>query len=156
MLDVAAGAGRHSRFLTDLGHTVTAIDVDASLLAQSGAAEIVCADLEQSGVLLAGRRFDGVIVTNYLHRPLFAQIAAWLGEHGVLIYETFARGQAAFGRPTNPDFLLEPGELLSAFAQLQVVAFEQGIDEGPPQRAVQRLCAVRHSRALPISGFTSP
>ena len=159
VLDVAAGSGRHVRFLMARGHHVTAIDRDAAALQLTGASHLICADLEQGAPPLAQYRFDGVIATNYLHRALLPQIGAWVGEGGVLIYETFMIGQAEFGKPSNADFLLKPNELLGAFAQLQVVAFEQGIDADAKPRVVQRLCAVRRSKVQPLSalsGFTGP
>ncbi len=155
VLDVAAGHGRHSRFLAALGHHVTALDRDAEALAQCGAAQTLCCDLEHDDAPLAGQHFDAVLVTNYLHRPLFRAIAAWLGADGVLIYETFALGQESFGRPQNRDFLLAPGELLRAFSQFQVVAYEHGIDRRGDTRCVERLCAVRREPAQELSGFTA-
>lgn len=88
----------------------------------------------------SGQRFGGVVVTNYLHRPLFAPLAASLADDGVLIYETFMVGNERYGKPSNPDFLLRPGELLQAFGALTVVAFEQGTIE---KAVVQRICAIR-------------
>jgi len=97
-------------------------------------------DLESQPWPFPPGRFDGVVVTNYLHRPLFQDLAGALKEGGVLVYETFMRGQERLGRPSNPAFLLEPGELLTAFGGLQVIAFEQGL---LASRVVQRLCAIR-------------
>ena len=152
VLDVAAGRGRHARFFLDRGHRVTAVDRDAALLADFPAGiETIAADLEDGSPWpLAGRRFDAVIVINYLHRPLFPALLAALAPGGVLIYETFGRGNERFGRPAHPDFLLEPAELLVAFGQdLQVVAYECGRVEAEAHRprpaVVQRLCAVRPS-----------
>jgi SAM-dependent methyltransferase len=155
VLDVAAGSGRHSRFLASLGHHVTAIDRDAEALAKSGASRTLCCDLEQGIAPLRGETFDAVLVTNYLHRPLFGALAAWLADDGVLIYETFALGQESFGRPQKRDFLLTPGELLRAFSQFQVVAYEHGIDRRGQARCVERLCAVRRESAQELSGFTA-
>ena len=155
VLDVAAGSGRHSRYLTQLGHQVTALDRDASALALSGAGRTLCSDLENAEAPLQHETFDAVLVTNYLHRPLFGQIAAWLAEEGVLIYETFAVGQESFGRPQNRDFLLTPGELLRAFPQFQVVAYEHGIDRRGQSRCIERICAVRRAPAQELSGFTA-
>ena len=86
-----------------------------------------------------------MVVANYLHRPLFAALAAALDEGGVLIYETFMTGNEKFGRPSNPAFLLRPGELLQAFPGLATVAFEQGTVERPKPAVIQRLCAVRRN-----------
>ena len=90
-----------------------------------------------------GRRFCGIVVTNYLHRPLFPHLAASLAEGGVLIYETFMLGNEKYGRPSNPEFLLRPGELLEAFKDLCVIAFEQGYAERPKPAVVQRVCVQR-------------
>ena len=83
------------------------------------------------------------MVTNYLHRPLFPRLVDSLDEGGVLIYETFMAGNERYGRPSNPDFLLRPGELLEAFGTLTVVAFEQGTVERPKKAALQRICVIR-------------
>jgi SAM-dependent methyltransferase len=99
-------------------------------------------DLETDDRWPLGDDYDGIIVTNYLHRPLLPAIARALAPGGVLIYETFARGNERFGRPRNPDFLLRPGELLEAFTTLTVVAFEQGEVSVPRPAVIQRLAAV--------------
>ncbi len=150
VLDLACGGGRHVRLLADAGFAVTAVDRDATALAAVAAlgtpATLLQADLEGAPWPLAGRRFDGIVVTNYLWRPLLPHIAAALAEGGVLLYETFARGQESIGRPSRPEFLLAPGELLAAFAGLRVVAFEDGFEQppaAPAPRFVQRLAAVR-------------
>ncbi len=148
VLDVASGTGRHSRWFESLGHRVTAVDRDADALAASGASETVVGDLEAGegpgrGWPFSDRRFDAVVVTNYLHRPLFPSLIDALAPHGVLIYETFAAGNGRFGRPRNPDFLLEPGELLRHCASLAVVAFEDGLIASPGRASIQRICAVR-------------
>ena len=102
------------------------------------------ADLEKGNPWpFAGQRFAAIVVTNYLHRPLFPHLAAALEEGGVLIYETFMIGNEKFGRPSNPEFLLRPGELLEAFAELDVAGFEQGRVERPKPAMIQRLCALR-------------
>lgn len=142
VLDVACGSGRHVRWLAGQGFAVTGIDRDAAATEPLRAvAEIVVADLEAAPWPLPGRRFDAVIVTNYLWRPLWPALRAALDEGGVLVYETFALGQHLIGRPSRPDFLLQPGELLRVFDGLQVVAFEDGL-ETDPLRRVQRLVAV--------------
>jgi SAM-dependent methyltransferase len=151
VLDLACGYGRHARLLEAGGWRVTAVDRDtAALAALAGRAgiETLAADLEAGPWPLAGRRFDAIVVTNYLHRPLFPVLADALAEGGVLLYETFMQGNARFGRPSNPDFLLRPGELLEAFGgRLAVVAFEQGEVARPKPAVVQRLCAVRTGEA---------
>jgi len=147
VLDLACGRGRHARHLAALGYAVTAVDRDAGALASLEGVRGVhtlCADLEAGPWPLAQRRFAGIVVTHYLHRPLFPRLLEALDAGGVLIYETFARGNEHYGRPSNPDYLLRPGELLEAFGSLlTVVGFEQGRVTAPKQAVVQRLCAVR-------------
>ena len=145
VLDVASGRGRHARWFEAAGHRVTALDRDAVALAGCGAFETIACDLESEPVTwpLAGRTFAAVIVTNYLHRPLFPSLLASLAPGGVLLYETFAAGNEVFGRPRNPAFLLEPGELLERCRDLQVVAYEDGLVASPGPASIQRICAVR-------------
>lgn len=104
--------------------------------------EAVCADIENGPWPFAGRSFDGVIVTNYLWRALLPTIVASVAPGGVLIYETFAQGNETVGRPSRPDFLLRPGELLAACAPLRIVAYEDGFLPAP-ERFVQRIAAMR-------------
>jgi len=154
VLDLACGSGRHARLLADLGYHVVAVDRDPQALAGlTGQARITAqlADLEQGAWPYEGASFDGIVVTNYLHRPRFAALLAGLRQNGVLIYETFMSGQEALGRPASPEFLLQPGELLErvqsrAEGRLTVVAFEQGRierrrSERPGPACVQRICA---------------
>lgn len=148
VLDLACGGGRHARHFAALGYSVEAVDRDAmaiSSLAQENASiAALVADLEGGPWPYAGRRFAGIVVTNYLHRPLFSLLSEALAPGGVLIYETFMLGNERFGRPSNPDFLLRPGELLAVFgATLSVVAFEQGEVMLPKPAVVQRICAVK-------------
>lgn len=144
VLDVACGSGRHLRWLAALGHRVTGVDRDEAAVAPLRAlAEVMVADIEQGPWPWPGRRFDAVIVTNYLWRPLLPTIVDAVADGGVLIYETFADGQQTVGRPSRPDFLLRPGELLAACAGLHVVAYEDGFLDAPA-RFVQRIAAVRH------------
>lgn len=146
VLDVACGGGRHARALLERGHALTVVDKDTTYVADlSAQAEILTADLEDGSPWpLPGRAFNGVVVTNYLFRPLFPALMAALKDGGMLIYETFARGNEQFGRPRNPDHLLEPGELLGAFAGLQVVAYEAGIENGRcGRKVVERICCVK-------------
>lgn len=144
VLDVASGAGRHARLFAVRGCRVTAVDRDPRLAESLAdvAAEVVTADIEAGPWPLPGRRFDGVIVTNYLHRPLFPTLLDALAPGGVLIYETFAAGNERFGRPSNPDFLLRTGELLEiARGRLRVLGFEDVYTPSPQPAMVQRLCA---------------
>lgn len=138
VLDLASGAGRHARLFAARGLEVVAVDREPQAIP---GVRFVQADLEDGSPWpFAGRRFGGVVVANYLHRPLLAAIAGALAEGGVLLYETFMAGNERFGKPSNPDFLLRPGELLRAFAELTVVAFEQGTTG---RSVVQRICAIR-------------
>ncbi|AVS76304.1 class I SAM-dependent methyltransferase [Paracidovorax cattleyae] len=145
VLDVACGSGRHLRWLHARGHAVTGVDRSAEAIAPlAPLGEMVHADIEQGRWPFAGRRFDAVVVTNYLWRPLLPAIAASVAPGGVLLYETFAHGNGTVGRPSRPEFLLEPGELLGAFPGLRVIAYEDGFLPSP-ERFVQRLAAVREA-----------
>jgi SAM-dependent methyltransferase len=147
VLDLACGSGRHARRFAALGHPVLAVDRDPAALAAAGGRGIstMQLDLEAQGAAwpFGPARFAAVVVTNYLHRPLIPHLAASLLPNGILIYETFARGNEAFGKPSNPDFLLAPGELLASAAQLdlRVIAYEEGLVARPKPALVQRLCA---------------
>jgi SAM-dependent methyltransferase len=149
VLDLACGGGRHTRLFAEAGHPVTAIDVDLSRLGDLAGypgVELIVADLEGGDPFpLAGRTFGGVVVTNYLHRPLLEDLVAAVAPGGVLIYETFVEGNEGLGgRVTNPDFLLHHGELLDlARGRLRVVAYEDVVVAEPKPAAVQRICAVR-------------
>jgi len=146
VLDVACGQGRHLRYLQSLGFAVVGVDRDeAALAALRGidGVEIHVADIEAGPWPFAPGGFDGVVVTNYLHRPIFPDLVGALRPGGVLIYETFALGNERYGRPSNPDFLLGPGELLESVEPLAVIAFEQGLVSSPKQALIQRICAVR-------------
>ena len=151
VLDVACGSGRHTRWFAARGARVTALDRDAAALdaLRYVAAEIVAADIEAGPWPLAGRQFDAVVVTHYLWRALLPTLVASVDAGGVLIYETFARGNEAFGKPSNPDFLLAPGELLDAVrGALRVVAYEDGLLDAPPC-CVQRIAALREAPGAP-------
>ena len=145
VLDLACGAGRHTRYLRGLAYRVVAVDFDVSGIADlrdDAAVEIVEADLEGKPWPFEGRRFDGIVVTNYLHRPLLPRLRDSLAPGGALIYETFAKGNEQYGRPTNPAFLLEPGELEAVFApHLEVIAYEQVVETDPRPAVRQRICA---------------
>jgi SAM-dependent methyltransferase len=146
VLDLACGGGRHARLFAARGHAVTLVDINlracADLLGRRGY-ESIEADLEAGPWPLAGRTFGAVVVTRYLWRPLFPRLVAAVAPGGALIYETFAQGHAAYGRPRNPDHLLQPGELLEAAGPLQVVAYEHGRIDAPFPSVVQRLAATR-------------
>lgn len=145
VLDVACGSGRHALFFAAQGYPVVAVDRDPeairALAGQSGITAL-CADIETGPWPFAGQQFAAVVVTNYLHRPLFPALMAALAPGGVLIYETFAQGNEAYGRPANPDFLLQHGELLRAVAPARVLAYEDLYVEQPKPAMVQRICAV--------------
>lgn len=147
VLDLACGFGRHARYFAGRGCRVMAVDRDpAALAALAGVPGVTtrAADLEGAAWPFSAGGFDAVVVTNYLHRPLFGPVVDVLAPGGVLLYETFMLGNERFGKPSNPDFLLRPGELLEAVgARLAVVAFEQGWVERPGPAVIQRLCAVR-------------
>lgn len=144
VLDLAAGEGRHTRLLLDRGFAVTAVDRDVEALRRLGAqnCEVLVIDLETGAAWPLGGGYDGIVVTNYLHRPLYPAITAALAAGGVLIYETFMIGNERFGRPRNPEFLLRPGELPDAFATLTLIAFEQGEVAAPRPAMIQRMAAV--------------
>ncbi|MFL6663747.1 MAG: class I SAM-dependent methyltransferase [Rhizobacter sp.] len=148
VLDVACGHGRHVRWFAERGCHVTGVDRDAEALAPlAGIAQTLVADIEHGPWPLPGRRFDAVVVTNYLWRPLLPIIVDSVAEGGVLLYETFALGNETVGKPSNPDFLLRPGELLQAAMPLRTVAFEDGFLTSP-DRFVQRIAAVRDAGTL--------
>lgn len=147
VLDIACGHGRHLRWFAQRGHPVTGIDrAPEALAAVAGLGQTVAADIEQGPWPLMHegqpRQFDAVVVTNYLWRPLMPVIQASLAPGGTLIYETFAVGNETVGKPSRPDFLLQTGELLSAFSGLRVIAYEDGFTTSP-ERFVQRLVAVQ-------------
>jgi len=143
VLDVATGGGRHARLLASMGFQVDAVDRDLTRFeAVPGNVSLLEADIESGPWPYAGRCFDAIVVTNYLHRPLMATLASSLEPGGLLVYETFARGQERFGKPSNPDFLLEPGELLEVVrGKLRVLAFEDLVVDDPVPAAVQRIAA---------------
>lgn len=146
VLDVACGSGRHVRFLTELGHQVTGVDRDAQALdglrGLPGVEALVLADIEAGPWPFEGQQFDCVLVTNYLWRDLLPRIVEAVAPGGMLIYETFAQGQQSLGKPSNPDYLLRPRELLSAASGLRVLAYEDGFLPSP-ERFVQRIAAMR-------------
>jgi len=153
VLDLACGGGRHGRYLLERGGNVTLLDRNTGAvgdLQDHPNASVIEADMEQGDPVftghgpLAGRNFDGVVVVNYLYRPLLGDLLSAIKPGGVLIYETFARGNERFTRPRNPDHLLMSGELLEIVkGRMQVVAYEHGIvEKGPIPGVIQRICAV--------------
>ena len=155
VLDLACGKGRHTRFLAAAGHAVEAVDRDAAVLAELAATPGVTtrqADLEDGPWPYYGHTFDGIVVANYLHRPLLPNLLAALAEGGILIYETFMVGNERFGKPENPAYLLRSGELLEVVRKrFTVIAFEQGEVETPRAAVVQRICIGR-GRAFRLPG----
>lgn len=152
-LDLACGSGRHTRLLAARGMRVTALDRNPELLGPLAGPNVTTLrhDLEAEDAVwpFEPGRFALIVVTNYLHRPLFPQLAASLRPDGILIYETFAQGNQIYGKPSNPDFLLAPEELLglARAGGLQVLAFEDGHVDRPHPAQVQRLCAAGHGFA---------
>jgi SAM-dependent methyltransferase len=158
VLDVACGHGRHMAWFSQRGHPVTGIDRAEQAVAAAGAyGACLLADIENAPWPLQTKgqpqTFDAVVVTNYLWRPLLPTILQSVCAGGVLIYETFAAGNETVGKPSRPDFLLQPGELLRAFAGLRVVAYEDGF-MATPARFVQRLVAV--ASAPEHTSFSTP
>lgn len=147
VLDLACGTGRHAVYLAGLGQRVDAVDIDLTLSEPVRATPGVTwrqADLEQGSGHIPEGIYQGIVVTNYLHRPLFTEIIAGLAPCGVLIYETFAHGQEAYGRPRNPLHLLLPGELLEVVrGQLRVLAYEDIVRDEPAPARIQRICAIK-------------
>ncbi len=157
MLDLACGLGRHAVYFSKLNHPITAVDIAQAAIDNVATRlptndRLVVADIENAPWPLtdsagAPAQFGAVVVTNYLWRPLLPTMVASLAPGGVLIYETFAYGNASVGKPSRPDFLLQPGELLRACAGLRVVAYEDVFIEAP-DRFVQRIAAVRESGVI--------
>lgn len=151
VLDVACGQGRHMRWFLERNHPVTGIDkAQEAIESIAYLGEAICADIEAGPWPLPGRRFDCVVVTNYLWRPLLPTILDSVAPGGVLLYETFADGNQTVGKPSRPDFLLQPGELIGRCAGLRIVAYEDGFLDGPPC-FLQRVAAVR-----PAAGASGP
>jgi SAM-dependent methyltransferase len=147
VLDVACGFGRHTRWFAAQGHPVTGVDRSQEAIdSLTSVGEAVLADIENASWPFPGRSFAGVVVTNYLWRPLVPVIVQSVAPGGALIYETFAAGNETVGKPSRPDFLLQPGELLGACRDLRVIAYEDGFLDDPP-RFVQRIAAVRPAQS---------
>lgn len=120
---------------------MTAVDRELQVIP---GARFIQADLEDGSPWpFAGECFEGVVVANYLHRPLYPRLLESLAPGGILIYETFMLGNERLGKPSNPRFLLRPGELLEAFKDLTVKGHEEGEVAEPKPAMIQRLCAVR-------------
>ena len=156
VLDVACGHGRHAYYFHRLNHPVTLVEraqaAIESIAIEAQSCEKVVSDIETGPWPFTGRQFDAVVVTNYLWRLLMPNLLASLASGGVLIYETFAAGNETVGKPSRPDFLLQPGELLEICKGLRVVAFEDGFvnaEGGQTARYVQRIAAVREAGAKP-------
>lgn len=152
VLDVACGSGRHLRWFAQRGCRVTGVDRDAAAIESlRGVGELLVADIENGPWPWPGRQFDAVVVTNYLWRALLPTLVDSVAPGGVLICETFALGNETVGKPSNPAFLLRPGELLQAAQGLRVLGYEDGFLDAP-ERFVQRICAVREA---PTSGVAA-
>lgn len=145
VLDVACGGGRHTRLFAALGHKVDAVDLDVGGLTNiPPSVRVLQADLEEGPWPYEGTRFAGVVVTNYLHRPLLPTLIDSVAQGGVFIYETFSAGNERYGRPSRPDFLLQRGELLDTVrGQFDVIAYEDVLVDVPRPAMVQRIAAVR-------------
>jgi SAM-dependent methyltransferase len=149
VLDVACGSGRHMRWFAERGHAVTGVDRSPEAVATAAPyGRVLQADIEEGPWPFAGQVFGAVVVTRYLWRPRLPDIVAAVAPGGVLLYETFAQGNETVGKPSRPDFLLKPGELLDACADLQVIAYENGF-LAAPDRFVQRIAAVRPEPTAP-------
>lgn len=158
-MDLACGSGRHTQLLAQNDYLVLAVDRDTRPL-DSALPDELRTRVQVSKLDLEGEswplgdfpQFDGVIVTNYLYRPHLEKLLSILTPGGVLIYETFALGNEQFGRPSNPDFLLKPNELLTLVESnldFQIVSFEQGLVKCPKPASIQRICAVK-SPLIPL------
>ena len=149
ILDLAGGSGRHTRFLTQKGFKLLLLDNDiAKAKDLQGVENIVLMeyDLEDGSTLpFPKSSFQGVVVTNYLYRPIFPQLLNLLDDGGILIYETFAVGNEKYGRPTNPDYLLKSGELISLVSsQMRIIAYEECLVGRPAKAYVQRITAAKN------------
>ena len=145
VLDLACGKGRHTRVCLERGFEVTAVDIDTQGLDDLAGTDGLCiitADLEHAPWPLGEAAFDAVIVSNYLWRPLFQNIRDAVAPGGLVLYETFAAGNERYGKPSNPDFLLQEGELKQVFAEgFEPLLFEQVVEQAPAPAVRQRLAA---------------
>lgn len=149
VLDLACGAGRHAIYLAQLGFSVLAVDQDVLALEKNKTARIETRALDLEGNIwpIPDAGFGAIVVTNYLYRPYLDRLPEMLAKGGLLIYETFAQGNAQFGKPSNPDFLLNSGELLALASRhaLKVLAYEDIYTDEPKPAMVQRLCALKEA-----------
>ena len=147
VLDLACGSGRHTGMLLNKGYQVTAVDIDTTLIKQNFSNKnlnIVKCDLESLSFWpFEKNSFLGIIVVNYLHRPLFSKIIESLREEGVLVYQTFADGHSRYGKPKNPDYLLKRGELKTVFDSMKIISYQHGYLSYPSQSIIQRICCVK-------------
>jgi len=147
VLDLACGNGRHAIWLVKQGYQVDAIDRDAQVVSSMEGMDninVFVADLEAGDWPHSDRKYDGLIVSRYLYRPLLHTLPAMLNPGGVLIYETFMVGNERYGKPSNPDFLLLPNELFEIYSPvLNIIAFEQGEETMPRPAVMQRICAAK-------------
>jgi len=148
VLDLACGSGRHAKWLAQQGYQVDALDRDpiaTSSMQGIDGIRIQLTDLETTEPPSFEHSYDGIIVSRYLHRPLLTSLATILKPGGILIYETFMRGNERYGKPSNPDFLLMPDELLNTYSPLlNVISFEQGEVMEPKPAMLQRICAQKN------------
>jgi SAM-dependent methyltransferase len=149
VLDLACGNGRHAIWLAQQGYQVDAVDRDAQALSNMMGMdniEVIVVDIEAGDWPYSDLRYDGVIVSRYLYRPLLPALAEILNPGGVLIYETFMTGNERYGKPSNPDFLLLPNELLEIYSPLlNIIDFEQGEMRTPRPVVMQRICAQKNA-----------
>jgi len=147
VLDLACGSGRHSKLLASMSHDVLAVDQDVTAIESLSNPAITPRrlNLEEADWPLTGSEFSAIVVSNYLYRPHLDQLPKMLQMGGVLIYETFALGNGDFGKPSNPNFLLNPGELLTFASRhgFYIAAYEDIYVDEPKPAMVQRLCAVK-------------
>lgn len=146
VLDLACGSGRHAIWLAAQGFQVHAVDRDVQATAHMQGMQniqVTIADIESGTWPESDELYDGIVVSRYLFRPLLQKLAAMLKPDGVLIYETFMAGNERYGRPRNPDFLLQPDELSTVYAPLlKIHAFWQGEVAGDVPAVMQRICAI--------------
>lgn len=147
VLDLACGSGRHSELMAQMGYEILAVDKDVAAVESLRSPFITpqCLNLEEANWPLSEKQFSAIVVTNYLYRPHLDELPKMLQKEGILIYETFALGNGEFGKPSNPNFLLNPGELLTFASRngLKVLAYEDIYVNQPKPAMVQRLCAVK-------------